>query len=167
VDTSERLAILTKVISRVARSKRLAYADSEDFGQSVHLRMPERNYDIFTRFSGRGSFEAFLTTVVHRMLVDWRNRTRPRWRPSAAAKRLGAEALILERIIYRDGFPLTTAIEVLKASHSQHTTETLQDFFYRLPVRFHPQAVSLDELEREPNRRTEHWTQRNPIRHTS
>ena len=71
--TSAELTMLAEVIRGVARSHRLKPDEADDFGQTVHLRLLARNYDVFARFAGRSSLKTYLTVVVVRVLLDWRN----------------------------------------------------------------------------------------------
>jgi len=108
--TPARLALLDQVIRRVARAHRLNREDAEDFGQTVHLKLLERGYDVFGVFEGRSTLSTYLHVVVTRLLLDWRNATRGKWRPSAAALRLGPDAVALERLMYRDGLTAGEAV---------------------------------------------------------
>lgn len=116
--TSDQFQLLSRVIRAVARSHRLGVEDAEDFGQVVHLRLLERNYEVFQAFEGRSSLQTYLTVVVTRLLLDWRNATRGKWRPSAVAVRLGQDAIALERLVHRDGLPLRDAIQVMVSRHA-------------------------------------------------
>ncbi len=111
--SSAHFALLQRVIRSVARSNRLSPEDAEDFGQTVHVKLLERSYDVFDSYEGRSSLSTFLTVVVTRLLLDWRNATRGKWRPSAAAVRLGEHAVALERLIHRDGMHRDEAIEMI------------------------------------------------------
>ena len=64
----------------------------------------ERGYDIIDRFEGRSSLRTYLTVVISRMLLDWRNSKYGKWRPSKAALSLGEHAVDLERLMSRDGY---------------------------------------------------------------
>ena len=102
--TATQLTLLDSVIAAVARVHRLKREDRDDFAQSAHLRLAERRYDVFARFAGRSSLRTFLTVVVTRLLLDWRNGQRGKWRPSAEARRRGTWAVELERLVFRDGY---------------------------------------------------------------
>ena len=80
-----QFALLQRVIRSVARHHGLSPEDAEDFGQTVHLKLLERHYQVFDSYEGRSSLTTFLTVVVTRLLLDWRNATRGKWRPSASA----------------------------------------------------------------------------------
>jgi RNA polymerase sigma factor for flagellar operon FliA len=108
------LAILAAVIRDVSRLHRLSDADAQDFAQTVHLRLIERRYDAFARFDGRSSLRSYLTVVVTRLLLDWRNALYGKWRPSAAARRLGPAGIELDRLINRDGYTPDEAVELVR-----------------------------------------------------
>jgi RNA polymerase sigma factor (sigma-70 family) len=114
----DQFAVLDRVIRDVARARRLSADDSEDFAQYVHLKLLERNYDIFERFSGRSSLRTFLSVVVSRLRLDWQRTMLGKWRPSAAATRLGPVARQLDRLIYRDGLSPSEAIGQVEPSTS-------------------------------------------------
>ena len=132
---TERAAIMTRLLSAVARHHRLTPENAEDFVQTSHVRLLERNYDVFDRFTGRCSLQTYLTVVATRLLLDWRNREYGKWRPSAAAGRLGERAITLERLIHRDGRPLQEAIEVMCAADKGVTHRDLERIAERLPIR--------------------------------
>jgi hypothetical protein len=119
----EQLAFLTRVIRDVTRAKRLSPDDADDFSQYVHLKLLERNYDVFERFSARSSLRTFLTVVVGRLLLDWRRAMLGKWRPSAMARRLGPAAVCLDRLIYRDGLSAADAIAQLEHDSSLPPTD--------------------------------------------
>jgi RNA polymerase sigma factor (sigma-70 family) len=144
--TPEQLEILDDVIRHVARAGRLQPQDVEDFSQSVHVKLLERNYDVFVRFDGRSSLRTFLTVVVKRLLLDWRNALQGKWRSSAAATRLGSVAVTLERLIYRDAFHASEAIQVLRSRGCVESTADLQKLWDRLPKRAPKQTISDERL---------------------
>ena len=120
----EQLTLLSDVVRKVARSRRLAPEDAQDFAQIVQVRVLERNYDVFNRFTGRSSLRTYLTVVVTRMLLDWLNSTYGKWRPSAMALRLGPDAVTLDRLIWRDGYTIDEAVAVVGAAESRDSCPT-------------------------------------------
>jgi RNA polymerase sigma factor (sigma-70 family) len=144
--TPEELEILDDVIRQVARTGRLQPQDVDDFSQSVHVKLLERNYDVFVRFDGRSSLRTFLTVVVKRLLLDWRNAAQGKWRSSAAATRLGAIAIALERLIYRDALHASEAIQVLRSRGCMESTGDLRELWDKLPKRAPRRAVSDERL---------------------
>jgi RNA polymerase sigma factor (sigma-70 family) len=146
---------LDSVIAAVARGHCLNREDRQDFAQSVHLRLAERNYDIFVRFAGRSSLRTFLHVSVSRLLLDWRNAQRGKWRPSATARRLGTWAVELERSVYRDGQPPSEAIARLAQRQDAPDATALAQLLGTLPVR-HKRVLStlVGDL---PDRRVEDY----------
>jgi RNA polymerase sigma factor (sigma-70 family) len=134
----DALSLLNAVTGCVARSHRLSQVDSEDFGQIVQLKFLERRYDAFTRFRGDSALETYLIVVVTRLLLDWRNATYGKWRPCAAAARLGPLGVRLDTLISRDGYTQHEAVEIV-----HRTTLTARAELHRLA----------DLLPRRPTRR--------------
>lgn len=129
------LSVLESVITTVTRSRRMRREDAEDFRQTVHLRLAERRDDVFRRFDGRSSLRTYLFVVVHRMLLDWRNHALGRWRPSAAALRLGPLAVTLERLTHRDGYSQDEAISQLCSADRTLRPADVRSLAAALPVR--------------------------------
>ena len=164
--TAPQLTLLDAVIGAVARAHRLKREDAQDFAQSVHLRLAERKYDVFARFAGRSSLRTFLTVVVRRLLLDWRNAQQGKWRSSAEARRRGAWAIELERLVYRDGQPIEEALTRLCArpdAPSRHSLAVLLGDLPFRPKRAFDTVLSdiadsriddyVDAIERSRNRR--------------
>lgn len=99
---SDGAALLSQVLRDVAR-RRLSADAAQDFVQSAELRLLERKHDVLARFHGRSSLRTYLHVVATRMLLDWQNAEYGKWRPSASAVRQGEEALLMDRLIWRDG----------------------------------------------------------------
>jgi len=140
-------ALLCEVIQAVARTSRLAPEDADDFRQSVHLRLLERNYAPLARFRGESSFRTFLTVVVTRMLLDWRNSRFGKWRASSCARRLGPAAVDLDRLISRDGWRIDEAVAIVSPRHPSMTPEALQDVAGKLPQRAAIQTFAADDVD--------------------
>ena len=138
--------LLSDVIRQVARAHRVPPEDADDFIQTVHLRMLERQYDVFERFSGRSSLRTYLTVVVTRLLLDWRNSVYGKWRPSAAARRLGEEAVRIERLIVRDGYSASEAVELMCSEDLARSRSELEALADRIPVRHRRRLVPDDTL---------------------
>ena len=149
--TPEALALVSAVIRDVARAHRLSSADSQDFAQTVHLKFVERNYDVLTRFRGESSLRTYLTVVVTRALLDWRNARYGKWRPSAAATRLGPDAIRLETLMARDGYDEDAAIEITRLQTGA-STEALRQLAAELPRRWRPRLVQDEYLQKVPER---------------
>ena len=144
--SSSDLVLLGEVIRAVVRRGRLLPPDAEDFSQSVQLRFLETGYDAFARFDGRSSLRTYLTTVVWRLLLDWRTAAYGKWRPSAAARRLGPQAVRLDRLLNRDGLTVDEAIQVAALAPEALPDHVLRLMAERLPRRRRHIRVAVDVL---------------------
>jgi RNA polymerase sigma factor (sigma-70 family) len=141
------VALLSEVIRRVSRARRLSSPDAEDFAQSVQLRCLESNYYQIRKYAGRSSLRTYLTVVVVRMLSDWRTASHGKWRASTAALRAGEHAVTLERLMSRDGFACDEAVAIVAAGAGAPTASELTKIAARLRVRPPRRIVSDGILE--------------------
>src|SRR4051812_17572740 len=120
-----QLPVVDKVTGHVCRRNHLRDADAEEFASEVKLHLIQNDYAVLRRFQQRSSLQTYLTVVVQRLFVNYRNRLWGRWRPSADASRLGPIAVQLERLIVRDGWSFEEAQEQLRINHQvQQTCES-------------------------------------------
>ena len=124
----EALPVIDDVTAQVCRRNRLNATESEDFRSDVRLHFIERNYEVLRKFEGRCALSTYVNVVVQRVFFDWRNRMWGRWRPSTEARRLGPAAILLERLVTRDGWTLEQAIETARVNHQLEIDDTLLKF---------------------------------------
>ncbi len=122
------LPIIDDVTGHVCRRHRLSASEADDFRSDVRLHFIDKNYEVLRRFEGRCALPTYVTVVVQRLFLDWRNRSWGRWRPSSEARRLGPTAVLVERLVVRDGWTLDQAAETLRVNHHVTLDETLQAF---------------------------------------
>jgi RNA polymerase sigma factor for flagellar operon FliA len=111
------LPAIDAVVNLVCRRHHLTAAEADDFASEVRLHIIERNYEPLRKFEGRSSLRTYLTVVVQHLFLDYRNRLWGKWRPSAEAKRHGPLAVLLERLVTRDGWTCDQAMESLRINH--------------------------------------------------
>jgi RNA polymerase sigma factor for flagellar operon FliA len=127
------LPTIEKVVAQICRRNHLREAEAEDFYSEVMLRLIERDYRVLRCFGQRSTIDTFLTVVVHRLFLDYRNRMWGRWRPSAEATRLGDIAMLLERLIARDGSSFDDALEQMRTNYGiTESRKVLEDLWARL-----------------------------------
>jgi len=143
--------VLCKVIDAVARTSGLTASHAEDFSQWVHLTLLERDYEPLTRFAGRSTLQTYLTVVVRRLLLDWRNAEFGKWRPSRWARRIGGAAIDLDRLITRDGHRMDEAIAILQDRPGAPAPAVLRELANRIPRRNRRRYVPYLEAERPAN----------------
>jgi RNA polymerase sigma factor (sigma-70 family) len=111
------LPVIDDVAAQVCRRHRLHAEEAEDFRADVRLHFINRDYEVLRRFEGRSQLSTYITVVVQRLFIDTRNRQWGRWRPSADARRLGPTGLLLEKLMVRDGWSASQALDTLRVNH--------------------------------------------------
>lgn len=142
------LHLIKGVIRFVRHRNRLNPTEAEDFESDVMLRLVENDYEILRRFQERSSLRTYLSVVIHRLFLDYRNRLWGKWRPSAEALRLGPIAVRLERLLAREGYELDQACEILRTNEGVTTSRAeLDQMAARLPVRTRVSRVEEETLD--------------------
>src|SRR5438874_5909647 len=126
------LPVIDAATDYVCRRHRLNPTETDDFKSEVRLHLIDRNYEVLRRFGGRSTLRTYLTVVVQRLFLDYRNRSWGKWRPSIEARRLGPTAILIERLVIRDGWALDQAVEMLRVNQGVALSETLTAFATRL-----------------------------------
>jgi RNA polymerase sigma factor (sigma-70 family) len=106
-----------RIATYVCRRQRLDAADAADFTQHVHLKLLEDDGTVIRQFSGRCSIQTYLSVVIQRLFLDYRRARWGKWRPSIAACRRGPDAVLIERLIARDGHTPSEAYELVTTNH--------------------------------------------------
>lgn len=140
--------LIERALASVCRRHRLHGPDAEDFSSAARLHLIDNDYAVLRQFQGRCSLPSFLIVVITRQFQDWRNARWGKWRPSAAAKRLGDTAVQLETMTVRDGLTLDEAYELLRTHHRiPHTREGIEALAARFPTRHKKAFVNDDVIE--------------------
>lgn len=148
--SSEQWTLLSQVVREVSRGRGLPPEDAEDFEQTVMLKVVERKFDIFLQFRGLSSLRTYLRVVVARRLLDWQNQRYGKWRPSAAAVRLGEHAVALDRLINRDGYTVDQAVAIVETRRGAPSARTLQRIAAQVPRRLRPRRMLTGSIPHEP-----------------
>jgi RNA polymerase sigma factor (sigma-70 family) len=143
----DHLPTIERVIGVIARRHGLSSGDADEFGSWARTRIIDSDYAVFRKFGGRSSIPTYLGVVLTNLFHDYRNSVWGRWRPSAAALRAGPIGVRLEELLYRDGFSLREAIEVLHSAGVELNDLEIGRLANTLPARQPSSEVSLDALE--------------------
>jgi RNA polymerase sigma factor (sigma-70 family) len=142
------LPVIDEAVAQVCRRHRLSSTEAGDFASDVHLHFIEHNYERLRRFEGRSSLKTYITVCVQRCFLDYRNKLWGKWRPSAEAARLGPDAILLERMVVRDGWTIEQASEAMKLHHHVTIDDRLAALCVRLAQRQPPrERVPDDEAD--------------------
>ena len=131
-----QLDLIEKVIEYVRRRHQLLGDRGDDFGSYAKLEIIDKDYAVLRKFRGKSRLQTYLTTVIHRLFLDYQIKRWGKWRPSAKAKKLGTVAVQLETLLSRDGHSLNEATEILKTNYQVATSrEKLTEIATALPHR--------------------------------
>lgn len=129
------LPVIDDITGQVCRRHRLSPSEADDFRGEVRLHFIDRDYEVLRKFEKRSSLATYVTVVIQRLFLDYRNRQWGKWRPSADAKRLGPTAIQIERLVSRDGWNLEQVVETLRVNHGVTIDESLQTICDKLARR--------------------------------
>jgi RNA polymerase sigma factor (sigma-70 family) len=149
----QHLPRIEKTIGVLGRRHGFRDAEAADLASWVKLRLIEDDYAVFQKFRGESSITTYLTVVIATLIQDYKVQRWGRWRPSAAALRKGRMAVKLEALVYRQGYQLSQAAELLRSSgdttlNDREISQVLSDLPRRGPPR--PREVGEESLDTKP-----------------
>jgi RNA polymerase sigma factor (sigma-70 family) len=113
----QHFQLICQRLDRLSRLSGLPEHEAEELRSWALFKLVENDYRILASWEGRSSFSTFLTVVLVNLMRDYRIHVWGKWRPTAAARRRGPEAVLLERLCVRDGLPVEEAIERMRTEH--------------------------------------------------
>ncbi len=119
----EHLEFVERTVASLARRYAVKPWDAEDLAGQVKLRLLADDYAVLRKFRGQSRLTTYLTTVIHNIFRDFRIQRWGKWRPSAAAKRLGDLGVQMEALLYRDRFTTAESIEILRERFAVTATD--------------------------------------------
>ena len=152
----ENLPHIRKVARQCSRS--FSPQDAEDFRSHIELKLFEDDYRVIRKFRGdkrwgdkEAKLETFLTTTIVHACYDYRDHLWGKYHASAEAKRLGPVAVLLERLLVRDGYSFEEACEILRTNEGvEMSVAELSDLRAKLPYRVPRQTVGEEPLQFMP-----------------
>lgn len=147
----DHLDLIDQIVRTTGRRRHLS-GEQEEFAGFVRLRLVEGDYAVLRKFQHRSSLRTYLAAVIERLSLDFCIERWGRWRPSAVAERLGPVAVLLERLVTRDGYRLDEALEIVQTSQASGLPESgLRAIWEQLPVRFKPTEVGEEAAATVPS----------------
>lgn len=132
----DHLDLVEQVVRFIARRHHLSATDQDEFLGTVRHKLVDDKFSILRKFKGHSSLRTYLTSVIQHLFLDYRIKQWGKWRPSAVARRLGPTAVLLERLVTRDGMRPDEAIETLRTNYQvQQSADDLRDLLVALPNR--------------------------------
>ena len=153
----EHLPRIEKTIGVLARRNGFRDAEADDLGSWIKLRLIEDDYAVFRKFRGESAITTYLTVVIATLIQDYKVQRWGRWRPSAAAQRKGKVGIKLEALVYRHGYQLSHAAELMRSCGDtdlgdRELATLLGELPRRSPTR--PREVGEDSLSFEASQAT-------------
>ncbi|MCG8468962.1 MAG: sigma-70 family RNA polymerase sigma factor [Gemmatimonadetes bacterium] len=138
---------IERIVASIARRHALDHDVADDLKSEVLERLVQNDYRALRRYRGKGSIRAFLSVVAANVWKDQNIRRFGRWRPSAKAKSMGAEAVTLETWIYRDGQTIEESVSRLLESDRCDLNRTqLMRLVASLPIRSRRRFVTAESI---------------------
>jgi RNA polymerase sigma factor (sigma-70 family) len=153
----QHLPRIEKTVGVLSRRHGFRDAEAADLESWIKLRLIEDDYAIFRKFRGESSITTYLTVVIATLVQDYKVHRWGRWRASAAAQRRGKVAVKLETLVYRHGYQLAEAAELLRSRGDTDLGDRqLADLLNELPRRgpSRPREVGDETLDTRPGEST-------------
>jgi RNA polymerase sigma factor (sigma-70 family) len=147
----EHLELIERTASRACRRRRLGPAETEDFVSQVKVKLIEDDYAVLRKFRGKSRVSTYLITVINNYSLDYLDHLYGKWRPSAEARRQGPVAVILDRLLTRDGYSFDEACQILTTNLGVECDwRELDQIAARLPPRSPRQSEGEESLRHLP-----------------
>jgi RNA polymerase sigma factor for flagellar operon FliA len=139
--------LICQKLHRLSRHSGLPDHETEELRSWALFKLVEDDYRILASWQGRSSFPTYLNVVLVNLMRDYRSHVWGKWRPSAAARRLGPESVLLERLLVRDGLPLDEALERMRTEPGVSLSRAeLEGIALKLPQRSRTRWVGEEEM---------------------
>ena len=133
---TDNLQHIEKLVRFSGRRHHLSHVELEDFASYVNIELLKDDCATLRKFQRRSSWWTFLATVIEKLALDFLIQRWGRWRPSAMAEKLGPVAVILDRLVNRDGHTVEEAMEIVRTNHAVGLTYAeLRAMWDQLPPR--------------------------------
>lgn len=146
----DNLPLVDRATAFVCRKYGLLGADAEDFASSVRIKLIEDDYAVLRKFERKCSLPTYLTVVIQRHYLDQKIHEWGRWRPSMRARKSGDAAILLERLISRDGLALTEASTIVRQKYKELDARALEAFASSIVTRRPQRASTIERTEEMP-----------------
>ncbi len=135
---------IESTVRAVAAHHRLSADERQELHGLVMLKMVQDDFSVLRRFQGKSTWGTYLRVIIQRVLLDQRIKKWGRWRPCARARQLGTKAVLLDRLINRDGLEPQEAIRRLSTGGVGESADELGRLAERIPRRPQRRFVSCD-----------------------
>ena len=145
----EHIRLVRKRLDHISRSSGLPHQETEEFRSWALFKLVENDYRILGSWEGRSSFATYLNVALSNLLRDYRIHVWGKWRPTAAARREGEAAILLEQLWHRNRLPLNEVIDRMLSEHKVALSRAeIERLAARLPQKTERRRVNEEELQK-------------------
>ena len=145
----QQLPFIDRAAAGAAQAVGLRGDDVEEFVSWAREQLWEDDYALVRKWRGQSKITTYLATVIMNLGREYRVKLWGRWRPSAAAVRLGSLAVRLETLLYRDGWQIGEAAEMLRSrGETTLSSREVADLVAKIPPRVRrPRTQPIDQTD--------------------
>jgi RNA polymerase sigma factor for flagellar operon FliA len=143
----DNLLLIERVTAFVCRKFGLMGADAEDFASMARLKLIEDDYAVLRKFENKCMLSTYLTVVLQRHYLDEKVRAWGKWRPSTRARQGGDAAILLERLVSRDGLGLAEASTIVRQKFTELDSRALEVLGASIVVRQPRRPLKAERME--------------------
>src|SRR5262249_3243165 len=139
--------LIDRTVESICRRCRVRADEAEEFAGYVRVKLMEGDYAILKKHRQMCSARTYLRIVIRRLLLDYRTANWGLGRPSPAGRQSGPTAMLLDRLMTRDGLSFDEAFNVLQTDYRLHLDrDELYAMSLRLPVRQRRATTGMGDL---------------------
>lgn len=146
----DNLPLVDRATAFVCRKYGLLGADAEDFASVVRIKLIEDEYAVLRKFAQKCALSTYLTIVIQRHYVDQKIHEWGKWRPSMRARQSGDAAILLERLISRDGLSVGEASTIVRQKYTELDSRALETLASSIVTRRAQRAEEVERTEEMP-----------------
>jgi RNA polymerase sigma factor, sigma-70 family len=146
----DNLRLVDRATAFVCRKYGLLGADAEDFASSVRIKIIEDEYAVLRKFEHKCALPTYLTIVIQRHYVDQKIHEWGKWRPSMRARKGGDAAILLERLVSRDGLSFGEASTIVRQKFTELDSRALTALASSIVMRRAQRAAEVERTEEMP-----------------
>jgi RNA polymerase sigma factor for flagellar operon FliA len=146
----ENLPLIDRTTAFVCRKYGLIGADAEDFTSVIHIKLIEDDYAVLRKFANKCVLSTYLNIIIQRHYVDQKIHEWGKWRPSMRARQGGDAAILLERLISRDGKGLAEASTIVRQKYRELDSRAIEALASSIVTRRVQRASEVERTEEMP-----------------
>ena len=146
----DNLLLIDRATAIVCRKYGLSGADAEDFTSDIHIKLIEDDYAVLRKFKNESQLSTYLSVIIPRHYFDQKIRVWGKWRPSMQARKAGEAAILLERLISRDGKSQAEASTLVRQKYRELDSRAIEALASSIVTRRAPRASEVEQTEEMP-----------------